>query len=138
MGALISKPRAPKVNENPDMGLRSAWVVFTSKTDLPWLRFLKPGFRHCYALLNDGKVWISIDPMSNYTDISVHHHLPDDFDLPRWLERRGAIVVPASTSRKQTEAPWGIISCVESVKRIFGIHKRGIITPYQLYRYLAT
>jgi hypothetical protein len=26
-------------------------VVFSGTTDIPWLRVLKPGFRHCFALV---------------------------------------------------------------------------------------
>jgi len=31
-----------------------AWVVFSGEADLPWLKILKEGYRHCYVLLNDG------------------------------------------------------------------------------------
>ena len=118
------------------MSIPKAWVVFTGKTDLPWLRILKPGFRHCYVLLNDGERWISLDPLSNYMDVSVHHHVPAEFDLPRWLKTRGHTVVRAETQRIKKEAPWMIFTCVEAVKRTLGIHDRFIFTPWQLYRRL--
>lgn len=68
------------------------WVVFTGKTDIAWLRFLKPGFRHCYALINDGQKWMSIDPLSSYTDIQIYHHIAPDFNLPNWLNDQGYIL----------------------------------------------
>lgn len=114
-----------------------AWVVFTDQTDLPWLKMLKPGFRHCYALLNDGERWISLDPLSNYLDVIVHHQLPADFNLPLWLEQRGHKVVKAPLRRVKKEAPWMIFTCVEAVKRALGLHNRFIFTPWQLYRHLS-
>ena len=113
-----------------------AWVVFSAQADMAWLKILKPGFRHCAVLLHDGQRWITIDPLSNYTDISVHH-VPSDFDLPRWMCSRGHIVVPAPLKRTMRPAPWSVFSCVEAVKRILGIHKRSILTPWQLYRHLT-
>lgn len=113
-----------------------AWVVFTGQTDLPWLKIFKPGFRHCYVLLNDGHHWLSFDPLSNYTDVSVHH-LPPAFNLPLWMKDRGHKVVPARVERSLKPAPWMVFTCVEAVKRVLGIHARFIFTPWQLYRHLT-
>ncbi len=116
---------------------QNAWVVFSGQTEISWLRFLKPGFRHCYVLLNDGERWTSIDPLSHVTEISVHHHVPVDFDLPGWLETRGNRVVKAPLRRNITKAaPFMLFTCVEAVKRVLGIHNRGVFTPWQLYRHL--
>ena len=112
-----------------------AWVVFSGQADMAWLKILKPGFRHCAVLLNDGRNWITIDPLSNYTDVTVHH-VPLEFDLPLWMRDRGYRVLPAPMQRTQRPAPFSVYSCVEAVKRVLGIHKRRIITPWQLYRYL--
>lgn len=113
-----------------------AWVIFSPQADLAWLKILKPGFRHCAVLLNDGRNWITIDPLSNTTDITVHQ-VPLEFDLPLWMKDRGYCIVPAPVIRKAVPAPFAIYSCVEVVKRVLGIHKRRIITPWQLYRYLT-
>ncbi len=115
---------------------RRAWVVFTNQTELPWLRFLKKGYRHCFILINDGSNWISIDPMANYMDVVVHH-APSNFDLPKWLELRGHGLISARlNSEINKAAPVMIFTCVEACKRILGIHKRFIFTPWQLYRHL--
>lgn len=111
------------------------WIVFSGQSDLPWLAWLKPGFRHCYALLHDGRHWITFDPMSHYTDISVHS-VPGDFDLPRWLESRGLRLIKAPVTRLQKPAPWMLFTCVEAIKRLIGLHDRLILTPWQLYRHL--
>jgi hypothetical protein len=116
---------------------QQAWVVFSGQTEISWLRFLKPGFRHCYVLLNDGERWTSVDPLSHVMEISTHHHVPADFDLPGWLESRGNHVVPAPVRRDLTKpAPFMLFTCVEAVKRVLGVHSRSVITPWQLYRYL--
>lgn len=112
-----------------------AWVVFSGQADLPWLKVLKQGYRHCYVLLNDGKHWITIDPLSNYMDVSVHD-VPLDFNLPLWMRNRGHIIMPATIRHLDKQAPWMPFSCVEAVKRVLGIHKSFIFTPWQLYRYL--
>lgn len=116
---------------------QKAWVVFSGQTEISWLRFLKPGFRHCYVLLNDGERWTSVDPLSHVMEVSTHHHVPADFDLPGWLQSRGNRVVQAPLRRDITKpAPFMLFTCVEAVKRVLGVHSRGIITPWQLYRYL--
>ena len=113
--------------------MQKAWVVFSGQTDLRWLKILRPGFRHCYMVLHDGEHWITYDPLSSYTDITVHH-LPPDFDLPHWMIER--TLVPANMTRIPKQAPWMLFTCVEAVKRVLGIHNRFIITPWQLYRHL--
>ena len=112
-----------------------AWVAFSGQADLPWLKILKEGYRHCYIILNDGKRWIIIDPLSNYMDVSVHD-MPLDFNLPLWMKSRGHIIVPAEPRRIDKQAPWMPFSCVETVKRVLGIHQSLIFTPWQLYKFL--
>ena len=115
---------------------RQGWVIFTNQTELPWVRMLKKGYRHCFILINDGEQWISIDPMANYMDVVVHH-VPCAFDLPDWLSARGHSVIPAYLDNEVSRAaPWMLFTCVEACKRILGIHKRFIFTPWQLFQYL--
>ncbi len=119
----------------PDNPAQRAWVVFSGQCELAWLRILKPGFRHCYVLLHDGDHWISFDPLSNYTDIHVHHY-PSSFHLPSWMRSQGYTVVKAPLHRLQKQAPWMPFTCVEAVKRVIGVHERAVLTPWQLYKYL--
>lgn len=115
------------------------WVVFSGKTDLSWLKMLKPGFRHCYVLLNDGQRWISYDPLSPHTEIIAHHHMPSSFDLPGWLAARGQLPIPAKVRWNQARpAPFMLFTCVEAVKRVLGLHHFFIFTPWQLYRHLTS
>ena len=113
-----------------------AWVVFSGQTDLRWLGVLKAGYRHCYVLLHDGRHWVSVDPLSNYMEVRVHH-VPPDFDLPLWLADRGHRVMAAPMDHSSRRAaPFMLFSCVEAVKRVLGIRSRWIVTPWQLCRYL--
>lgn len=115
---------------------QKAWVVFSGETELPWLRALKPGFRHCFVILFDQKYWVTIDPLSNHMETHVQH-LPSSFNLPLWFKNRGMEVVPASINHNHKKpAPIMPFSCVEAVKRILGLHHRFIFTPWQLYRHL--
>ncbi len=122
------------ISEN--LNVPDAWVVFSGQCELAWLRLLRPGFRHCYVVLNDGRHWISFDPLSNYTDINVHH-LPPQFNMPLWLQDRGFTVMKAHIHRTRKQAPWMPHTCVEAVKRVIGLHARSILTPWQLYQYLS-
>lgn len=115
---------------------KKAWVVFSGQADLAWLKILKPGFRHCSLIINDGQRWISYDPLSSHSEITAHH-LPADFNLPLWMQERGHIVLPARISQPKGPAPIGLFSCVEAVKRVLGIHARMIVTPWQLHQYLT-
>ncbi len=116
-----------------------AWVVFCGQADRPWLRLLKPGFRHCFLVMHDGAHWLSVDPMLGQMDVRVHDHVAAGFDLPGWLARRGhhVIAAPVSGRPPARAAVLRFFTCVEAVKRMIGLHARNIHTPWQLYRYLA-
>jgi hypothetical protein len=121
----------------PRSSVQKAWVVFSGKTEMKRLKILKSGFRHCFVIINDGKRWMSVDPLSPYTDIEIHHQIKCDFDLPAWFRHQQFMVVPSTMQRDhQKPAPIGLFTCVETVKRLLGIHCFYICTPWQLFRYL--
>lgn len=122
---LDSKPR------------QNAWVVFTGQADLPWLKLLKPGFRHCFVALHDGRHWLTLDPLSPHMEAQIHN-LPPEFDLPRLLKAEGLTVIRTKLHHDHRRpAPLMLFTCVEAVKRILGIHNRFILTPWQLYCHLT-
>lgn len=120
----------------PDVMDSKLWLVFSDETDLKLLKILRRGFRHCFAVMQQDQRWIVIDPRSDKTDIQILNH-PHHFNLPRALAAQGKTVlqIPAiQTPRRVANImPW---SCVEIMKRVIGLHKWWIITPYQLFRYL--
>ena len=114
------------------------WVVFSGETEIRWLRLcLKPGFRHCYVLINDGGGWITYDPLAHKTEIAVHRNTKSGFDLPGWLKGRGLHVVQVNLNEppKKRLQP-AVYTCVEAVKRVIGLRNWFILTPYQLYKSL--
>jgi hypothetical protein len=118
-------------------GGRRALVVFSGQTELWWLRLLKPGFRHCFVAVADPAGWVVVDPLSHRTEISVLPVGPE-FDLAGWYLQAGLSVVETTTlDTPLRPAPWRPYSCVESVKRVLGIQAGGILTPWQLKKFLA-
>ncbi len=115
---------------------RYALVVFADATDLWWLRLLRRGFRHCFVALSMPSGWVVVDPLSHRT-VVTHFPASKEFDLAGWYRQQGMAVVSVNDgSPYRRTAPIRPYSCVESVKRILGIHAAFVLTPWQLYRHL--
>jgi hypothetical protein len=116
-----------------------AVVVFSGRTDLPWLRLLKPGFRHCFVLLRRGGAWVVIDPLAHYTRVDL---VPAS--LARTAEEvaaayRDAGVHAVGTAVREPPArlaPLRPATCVETVKRVLGLRAPAVVTPWQLWTHL--
>jgi hypothetical protein len=113
---------------------QDAWVVFCTDSDVPWLRILKRGFRHCMVVFHDGKHWLCIDPLSHMMDMRVIDG--ERYDMPKIMAAQGHTVLKTQCRAPQKIAPPDILSCVSIVKRILGIHSFFILTPWQLYKHL--
>ena len=114
-----------------------ALAVFGGEPAAAWLKILKPGFRHCFAALDDGTRWLTLDPLSHRLEL-VATAAPSAFDLAGHYRSRGltvAEVIPGPVPLKP--APLGFFTCVEAVKRALGLHAPWVATPYQLYRHLT-
>ncbi len=121
-----------------NMNEEKAWVVFSGQTELSYLKLLKNGFRHCFIILKKGDHWISLDPLAHKTEIELHY-LPQNFDLPSWLKKRGNVVVETKLKAAPLKAlPVSLFTCVEAVKRVLGLHSWKVLTPWQLYKHLTT
>lgn len=110
------------------------YVLFVDGNDRWWMKFLKPGFKHCVLLREYGEnLFLYFENL--FGDIIV-----DVVDVPlrEIQEETQAIVVeyevpdtePAHRSVQE------IITCVTTLKKIMGIADIRIQTPYQLYLYL--
>jgi hypothetical protein len=137
----MSAPRDPSAPApaflTPEPAPARAWVVFCGEAELWWLKCLRPGFRHCFALLNDGRNWVTLDPLSSHTEVAVQP-VPADFDLPAWFRERGHAVAAARLRRGHARpAPFAPFTCVEAVKRVLGLHAPLVLTPRQLHRRLT-
>ncbi|MBF0355019.1 MAG: hypothetical protein HQL43_07280 [Alphaproteobacteria bacterium] len=108
---------------------------FGNNTGLAWLRFLKPGFRHCFAVLRLSGQWVVYDPLSQVTRIDLAG--ADDAILD-YLVERGCRLIPARLNPPERRpVPWRPFTCVEAVKRVLGLRLGRVHTPWQLYRYLT-
>ena len=113
-----------------------ALVVFSGRTGVSWLRWLRPGFRHCFVALDDGIEWLTVDPLLHRLEVRASG-LASDFDLAREYRRMDLIVlevIPAAVAMRA--APLGLFTCVETAKRLLGIRAWHVVTPWQLYRFL--
>lgn len=111
-------------------------VVFSGQADLKWLRILKPGYRHCFVVIENRGRWILYNPLSHRTEIAVLEDVTGT-ELMKCYREQGLRVVPwllRPVCKKP--APWGLYTCVEAIKRILGIHAHWIITPWNLYKFL--
>lgn len=119
------------------MSADRAVVVFAEQTALPWLRLLKPGFRHCCAYLRLPEGWIGIDPLSHWLVLRAFPDWPREADLAGHLRRTGhcALTVPVAEPPRRLAPPLPF-SCVETVKRLIGLQSWTIRTPWELYQHL--
>lgn len=114
-----------------------ALVVFTDDTDIWGLRLLKRGFRHCFVLIHAGGLWVSVDPLAHKTDVCVVTPR-NGGDLEDWLTQEGCTLVRVPLEEAPAQMLWPALhTCVESVKRILGLRRFLIVTPWQLYRFLV-
>lgn len=117
-----------------------ALVVFSGQTELLWLRLFRPGFRHCFVLVESHAtgipVWVLYNPLSVGTQIALWP-VDDAKALEKWLCGQGYTVAEAIVAPiRQRRFAWRPYTCVEAVKRVLGVHAAAIWTPWQLYRYL--
>lgn len=135
-------------------------VIFHGGSEIPLLRFLKPGFKHCFALIkcqsdiaNDktepdppssdahGRpaqdAWIVVDPLSHQTEVGYYAGFSAQ-ELTERFEAYGCRVVPYELYQAPKRVPYfRPYSCVEVIKRILGILDLRIVTPWQLYQRLT-
>ncbi|EME70395.1 hypothetical protein H261_08733 [Paramagnetospirillum caucaseum] len=115
-----------------------ALVVFSGKADLGWLRLLRPGFRHCFVLLELNGAWVCVNPLAHRTSVELWS-LDPATDLPGWLRSQEGLTVVETEVRRppRRPSPLGLYSCVEAVKRVLGLQERWVLTPGQLHDHLT-
>ena len=126
-GAAVQEAVAPSV-----------LVVFADQAGCPWLRPLGRGFRHCFAALRAGSVWLACDPLKDRIELHALE-LPGNFDLAGFYCAQGHRVLmgerpPPRARRRFALAP---LTCVTVVKRLLAIDAPWVWTPRQLYTHLS-
>jgi len=113
--------------------------------------FLKPGFRHCYAMRRGHyfQGWMVLNTSSDRTHVlEVPDSQPVDMggvtfdsytDLVDAAEQAGVATIvtvaeqPARHCRIRSH-----FNCVTSVKHLLGFKNPGVFTPWRLYRHLKS
>ena len=110
------------------------------EAELPWLRPLRRGFRHCFAALEDAAGWTVLDPLSGRLVVARLDGLPPGFDLPAFYRRAGLTVlgpfVPGG-ARRSLVPPFAPFSCVSLCRAVLGAGAPFAVTPFGLFRALA-
>ena len=117
---------------------QEAFIVFGGQADQPWLRLLRPGFRHCFAALADAGGWTVLDPLTGRL-VVARLELPADFDLPGFYRRAGlAVLGPFTPAEPEARAlpPLSPFSCVALCRAVLGAAAPFALTPYGLFRSL--
>lgn len=113
------------------------WLVFSGKTELWYLRWLKPRFRHCFALIRDPGGWLLFEPLASHLELRSLTGFTADQDVPGWYRDQGLIVRRVEPYLPVPRAaPFALFTCVEAIKRLIGLRVRRVLTPWQLYRLL--
>jgi len=116
--------------------LARALVAFGGNAVLPWLKMLKPGYRHCFVLVEEAGGWILYNPLSHRTELAFHAGMTCEAIAEHYCLAGYEIVETHVLGAPRRQAPVRPYSCVEAVKRALGIHAGRVLTPWQLRKYL--
>ena len=115
------------------------WLVFGGEADQPWLRLLRPGFRHCFAALADEAGWTVIEPLSGRL-LVARLPVPAGFHLP-WFYRRAGLTVlgpfAAAAPRARRLPTLAPLTCVAVCRALLGPGAPFALTPHGLFRALG-
>lgn len=113
-----------------------AIVVFVNETDLGPLKILRPGFRHCFVLVRAPQCWIVCDPLAHQLDLIAIEELSSETIAEHFRQRGHTVVVTRVLRAPRRLTFLRPLTCVETVKRVLGIHAAFVVTPWQLFRFL--
>ena len=137
MGLQASHPPLDRGFQDPPLPRQRALAVFASHCDLPTLRVLRPGFRHCFCVLGSGSTWTVCDPLKTRLEISTFSRLTEA-DLASHFHERALLVLVGEVAANQSRRPLRLraLTCVEVVKRALNVDLPAVLTPFQLYHAL--
>jgi hypothetical protein len=114
-----------------------ALVVFTDQRQVPWLAWLRPGFRHCFVVVRDPDgEWVACDWLMGRLAFRVYGP-QDPAEIVSLFLAAGHRVVEVRTSLGKNRGPWlRPMSCVEVAKQAIGRGGWRPFTPFGLFRVL--
>lgn len=116
----------------------NVYVVFVDDPGPFFLKILASGFRHCFmAVTYDDKHWVIIDHLYPYTALKVL--TPDEIqvEVDKWIENGYTVLNTKLNDVINENAHFGMLTCVETTKRILKLNVWWIQTPWQLYWYIT-
>ena len=119
-------------------GEQQLWIGFGGRADRLWLRLLRPGFRHCFAVLEDARGWTVVEPLSGRM-VVARLDVPAGFDLPDFYGRAGLTVLgPFRPGAPFCAGLPGLLpySCVAVCRALLGRGAPFALTPWALFRRL--
>ncbi len=120
-------------------GAQQLWIVFSGRADHAWQRLLRPGFRHCFAAIQDAAGWLVLDPLSGRL-LLARIAVPTGYDLPGFYRRAGLTPVGPfllHEDAKGASRPWVPMNCVGICRAMLGPHAPFALTPAGLYHSLT-
>jgi hypothetical protein len=114
-------------------------VVFTDQRQVRWLRWLRPGFRHCFVVVaDDAGEWVACDWLMGRLVFHVYGpQAPDDL-VRRFLAEGHRVAALRRPRRRPSGCGWlRPMSCVEVVKQAVGLGGVRPLTPFGLWTALA-
>ncbi len=100
-------------------------------------RWLKPGFRHVYAIARRGDVVLVVNGTTVMLQVDIWP--AESYDAFTNAATAAITVeswVNPASARTRTPTVIRACTCVELTKALLGINAPTVLTPFQLYRYL--
>jgi hypothetical protein len=118
---------------------RLALVVFVDRTEVPWLRILRRGFRHCFTVLEQEQgLWTICEPLKHRMEVTLVEPPSLGALAAAYLEMGHRVCL--GRRRVLPRPGWPPVpvplTCVTIVKRLVGLRASHVLTPYQLHRHL--
>ena len=114
------------------------YVCFKDVPNKHWIqRFIKKGFRHCYAFKESpgGQFLIVAEPMRSHLDIDIIPNSKESVEQLTNCNKFVRVIVRYDTTKDRGHLCR--FNCVEVVKSLIGVSTFWTFTPYQLYKRLT-
>ena len=112
-----------------------AWFVVFQDADRIFVhRWLRPGFRHCWAFAWDESAgrWLVFEPLFD----GMMLRTVDDDLMAATIALPGSTIVLAECENATATRPALLATCVSAMQALLGLRCRRALTPYGLYRTL--